>query len=231
MERESTLLGLNTVFLIVSFPCQQAQFDISVASEIMAVLAHQFSRRHERETGQNGMASEERSPSVLRIWWVPGWFLWVCIPSLSQQLPITQPWCSVILQLTNKVIWSFYLVNKYEVHKKHFHRECDRQCAPVADHSFQGGLSIYIQPVNISKRGCLTSASESINSPKSKSLRAELRVPPLPLPATGPPCTETRHEAYCPISTLMTILKQLNQVFYPTWLVVHRQIISELSTW
>lgn len=44
--------------------------------------------------------------------------------------------------------------------------ESDRQCAPVAD-QFSGGLSIYIQPVNISKRGCLTSVSESINSPKS----------------------------------------------------------------
>ena len=34
-----------------------------------------------------------------------------------------------ILQLTNKVIWSFYLVNKYEVHKKHFHREWQAVCS------------------------------------------------------------------------------------------------------
>lgn len=112
-----------------------------------------------------------------------------------------------ILQLTSKVIWSFYLVNKYEVHKKHFHREWQAVCSSSRP-QFSGGLSIYIQPVNISKRGCLTSVSESINSPKSKSLRAELRVPPLPLPATGLLAQRpVIMRLIGPISTLMTILE------------------------
>lgn len=71
-----------------------------------------------------------------------------------------------ILQLTNEVIWSFYLVNKYEIYKKHFHREWQAVCSSNRP-QFSDGLSIYIQPVNISKRGCLTSVSESIKSPKS----------------------------------------------------------------
>ena len=45
---QSTLL-FNTVFPDASFACQQAQFDISVASEIMAVLALTSSLKDMRE--------------------------------------------------------------------------------------------------------------------------------------------------------------------------------------
>lgn len=112
-----------------------------------------------------------------------------------------------ILQLTNEVIWSFYLVNKYGIYKKHFHREWQAVCSSNRP-QISDGLSIYIQPVNISKRGCLTSVSESIRSPKSKSLRAELSIPSRPLPATGLLAQRPLiMRLIGPISTLMTILE------------------------
>ena len=80
-----------------------------------------------------------------------------------------------MLQLTNKFIWSCYLLDNYEVYKKYF-IVSDRRYAPIIDHRW---FEQYLQPVSISKRGCLTSVSESIRSP-SEALRAELRVTPGP---------------------------------------------------
>lgn len=78
----------------------------------------------------------------------------------------------------------------------------DRWYAPIIDHR---GFEQYLQPVSISKRGCLTSVSESIRSP-CEALRAELGVTPRPLPMTGLPAQRPLIMRLGTISTLMTTL-------------------------
>lgn len=105
----------------MSFPCQQAQFDISVASEIMAVLALTSSLEDMRDRlGKMVVASSKKGEPISTEDLVGPGVIPLCLYSqpLSAATDNTNYGVVKILQLTNEVIWSFYLVNKYEIYKK-----------------------------------------------------------------------------------------------------------------